>query len=224
MEVEAFIITNGRSTFDHVLKSVQEQSLDIKITVIRNLKWIDAVNECVRLCESKFFIRVDDDMFLHPLCTEYMYLQTVNNPKSARVAACACKLWEDWQSYVAGSVKLYQTDRVKDMGGFQANKMGKIDKPFEAMRKKKRLLVIKDAKSVTGIHGMGTWKEQERYRSLWLKNNSKIKYKRSKVYLRNQRKYKKSPKEQYEMINNLRKLNKKRRSRFWRFIKNGEKV
>lgn len=221
MDVEAFIITNGRSTFDYVLKSVEEQTVDLKITVIRDMKWINAVNKCVKLCKSKFFIRIDDDMFLHPLCVEYMYRKISSHRKSTRIAACICKLWEDWQSYVAGSIKLYQTDRVKDMGGFTANKMGKIDKPFEKIRKRKRFLVIKDNKSVPGVHGMGTWKEQERYRALWLKKNSRIKYSRPRQYLNNQRKYKKSPYEQYMIAKNLRRLNKQRKSEFWRFIKKG---
>lgn len=219
MDVEAFIITNGRSTFEYALKSVEEQSVDLKkITVIRDMKWIDAVNRCVELCESRFFLRVDDDMFLHPRCVEYMYRQTVKNKKVNRIAAYVCKLWEDWQSYVAGSIKLYQTARVKEMGGFKANAMGKIDKPFEVAMKKKKFIVVKDNKSVVGVHGMGTWEEQEHYRTLWLKNNSKIKYKRPKKYLLSQKRYKKTPHKQYVIAKGLRKVNKRRNSGFWHFL------
>lgn len=219
MDIEAFIITNGRSTFEYVQKALQEQSVSIKITVIRDMKWIDAVNKCVKLCKSRFFIRVDDDMFLHPLYVEYVYNKIINYKRINRLAAYTCKLWEDWQSYIAGTVKVYQTARIKDMNGFRANIMGKIDKPFEADRRKKNFIVIKDDRSVVGVHGMGTWEEQENYRSLWLKNNSKIKYSRPKSYLRSQRKYKKTPYEQYLLAKNLRKLNKRNRSGFWKFMK-----
>jgi len=218
MNIESFVITNGRSTCDYAIKSIEEQSVKVKITVIRDMKWIDAVNRCVQLCSTKFFIRVDDDMFLHPRCVEYMYHQIIKHKKTNRVAAYVCKLWEDWQSYVAGSIKVYHMDRVKDMGGFKVNLMGKIDKPFEAQRKKNKFIVVKDA-SVVGVHGMGTWKEQKEYRKLWLQNNSKVQYIRPRKYLANQKKYKKSACQQYMIAKGLRKINKRRRSGFWNLIK-----
>jgi len=126
MSIEAFIITNGRGTFEYAHRSLKEQTFkNLKITVIRDRKWIDAVNECLSKCSSTFFIRVDDDMFLHPYCVEYMYHQA-KRINQRRIAAYSCKLWEDWAGKIAGSVKVYHKKNVvSKLGKFRVNKLGK---------------------------------------------------------------------------------------------------
>jgi len=76
-DLEIFVITNGRETFKHVMASLKVQSASRKITVIRDMAWIDALNECAKLCKSKYFIRIDDDMVLHEYAVAY-YLHRMN--------------------------------------------------------------------------------------------------------------------------------------------------
>jgi len=216
MNIEAFIITNGRSTFKYALKSLEGQYPAIKITVIRDMLWVDAVNKCVKMCKSRFFIRVDDDMFLHPLCVEYMYNKAARFPK--RLASYNCTLLEDWQHKVSGFVKVYQRDTVQKMGGFHINKFGKIDKPFNISAKEHKRIIKKD-NSIVGIHACVPWEEQKKYRVLW-RTNSKTELRRSKSYIVAQKTYRKSMEDQYALINKLRSKNKRRKSGFFYFLKN----
>ncbi len=215
MSVEAFIITNGRSTFKYALRSVKSQSIDVKHTVIKDMKWVDALNKCVELCEADWFIRVDDDMFLHPNCVEYMVGRI---EKHNRTAAYSCKLFEDWTHTIAGSIKLYNLALVKRMGGFKINKLGKVDKPFSHKARKIGRPVVKDT-SVVGVHGCGSWKEQKKYRALWLSKNSKVFYKEPPAYLLAQKTYRKSPEEQFLLIKKLMSKNRRRKTRFFKFLK-----
>lgn len=217
MNIEAFVITNGRSTFDYAVRSLEEQTTTIKITVIRDMKWVDAVNKCVALCESPYFVRVDDDMFLHKKCVAYM-ASRIKHKNRKRVCAYSYKLWEDWQHKIAGSVKVYNVNLVKKMGGFTVNKFGKIDKKFNAAAKKKRLRIVKDP-SVVGIHATGSWEDQQKYRLLWSKNNARTTLVRPASYLKAQKTYKKSLDEQYALVNRLTKRNKRLKTRFFRFMK-----
>lgn len=214
MDVEVFLITNGRSTFDYALKSLEEQTVKVKITVIKDMKWIDAVNECVDRCESPYFIRVDDDMFLHPQCASYM-IHRISSRK--KICAYYYRLWEDWQKKIAGRVKLYNRDLVRKIGGFTTNKFGKIDKTFHTTCKKKKVRISRNA-SIVGIHACGTWSEQQRYRKLWSKENAKVELIRPSSYLRAQKRYKKTLGEQYNLIKLLKKKNRKIRSDFSKFL------
>ena len=218
MDTEAFVITNNRSTLDYVIKSIESQSVNIPVTIIRDMKWIDAVNECVSKCKSRFYFRIDDDMILHPLCFEYMhYMATSLKRKSLKkMSAYACKLWEDWTNRAAGSLKMYQTPIVQRMGGFRVNKLGKIDKTFNADSAKHGHIIAKD-NSMVGIHALGEFTEQMRYRELWLKN-SKANVK-PRWYMDAQKRYGKNIEEQYNLIGSLYSRNRKRKTGFGRYIR-----
>jgi len=215
MDIESFIITNGRSSYDYALKSLESQSRPIKITTIRDMRWIDAVNHCVTLCTSKYYIRVDDDMFLHPKYVEYIHY-IFHTKKLPKTCVYVCRLWEDWQSKIAGYVKVYKTNLVKKVGGFKVNHFGKIDKPFHSTVKRNKLKVIKDL-SITGLHACASWEEQQLYRKIWAEN-SKIVLKRPSSYLKAQKSYKKSLDKQYSLLGQLKKKNKRLNTGFHRFL------
>jgi len=62
-----FIITNGRSTFEYCHEAIKGQiGVLVNIHIVRDRKWVDANNYCLANCPSKYFLRVDDDMMLHP--------------------------------------------------------------------------------------------------------------------------------------------------------------
>jgi len=213
--MEAFVITNGRSTFNYSIRSLEEQDKKIKITVIRDMKWVDAVNECIKLCESPYFVRVDDDMFLHPLCISYMH--EMISKKKKKICAYSYRLWEDWQNKIAGRVKVYNKSLVKRMGGFTANKFGKIDKNFSAVAHKRKFRIRKDS-SIVGIHACGSWAEQQRYREIWATENATVRLIRPKKYLRSQKKYKKELDTQYSILRKLKKKNKQMKTNFYAFM------
>jgi hypothetical protein len=162
MNFEAFIITNGRSTLTYCLKSLTEQSIDRKFTVLRDMVWVDALNQCLELCHSDFYIRIDDDMFLHPHF--FAYCSYIIEKASVKFGVRSFKLWEDWSNRPGGYIKLYKTAVAKKVG-FKVNKLGKADKPFFATLRKTKYTHIKDA-SLVGLHACGNRKDQLRYRKL----------------------------------------------------------
>ena len=64
-DLQIFVVTNERSTFPFVLKGLDEQTInDLDVHVIKNMKWVDALNAIVDQCTTGYFIRCDDDFFL----------------------------------------------------------------------------------------------------------------------------------------------------------------
>ena len=177
------------------------------------MKWVDALNSCLSLSKLDFFIRVDDDMFLHPQCVKYMI--SMIEDKKKLLASYACRLYEDWTNKIGGYVRIYQSGIVKKMGGFKVSKLGKVDKKFSLVAKDCGFKVVKDL-SVVGIHSCGSWEDQSRYRELWLKNNSSIYF--DEPHIEQQKNYKKTLSEQYDLIKILLKINKKHSTSFGKFI------
>ena len=213
MKVEIFVITNGRSTFKYALQSAQNQIGEFPVHVIRDMKWVDALNKCLDICQSPFYLRVDDDMFIHPLCVKYM-LDKAKKTKS--IGAYICRLWEDWSGRSGGYIKLYKTKAAKKIR-FRANKLGKVDKPFFKDMAKTKYKSVKD-KSLVGLHACGTIEDEKKYRQLWLKDNAKVFYKEPKELDRARKKYKKTVKQQYELISKLKDKNKKYKTKFFKLI------
>ncbi len=213
--LEMFIITNGRSTFDWVLKSAKAQTVDIHITVIRDMKWMDALNTCLVASKSKFYFRVDDDVFLHPKAVQYYQYRLQNCSKTWGVYEC--KLWEDWTHKPAGSLKAYNTKIAKKVG-FKANRFGKVDKVFSSILPKHGYKRIKD-KSMVGLHACSTIEDQKKYRDLWRYNNASVsKAAFSKTFDNIIHTPHKSVPEQYKDIKKLRKLNRKYNTYFYKLL------
>jgi len=215
MNLEAFIITNGRSTFDYVKRALEEQSMDFKITVIRDMKWVDALNKCVELCESTHYIRCDDDFILHPLAIEFMWENISQKPMSA---FCVAKLWEDWTRKPVGGIKIYNRDIVADLGGFKASHLGKVDKIFKKRLDRSKYSTSGCGKSIVGLHACGEWKEQLRYEALW-SSLAKSPYKKTTHDVMS--KYTKSVRQQFKMRKKfIENKNRSKKTDFYRFIKN----
>jgi len=216
MDLEAFIITNGRSTFEYALKALQQQTFKFKITILRDMKWVDALNECLNRSSASHFIRCDDDFVLHPRAIEFMWnrYQTVSKLKTIMLVA---KLWEDWTSRIAGGVKIYNAEFVKDIGGFKVNHLGKVDKKFREQVQETNYRMDGCKKSVVGLHTCGSWEEQLRYETLWSKLADHA-YK--KTTHNDMKKYKKPLDEQFAMRTKfVEKINKRYRTFFHEFLK-----
>ena len=214
--LEMFIITNGRSTFDLVLKSAREQTVDISVTVIRNMKWIDALNQCLSESKSRFYFRVDDDVFLHPMAVEYYQYCLQNGKKTWGVYEC--KLWEDWTHKPAGSLKAYNTEIAREIG-FHPNRFGKVDKVFSADLPKHGCKRVKD-NSMVGLHSCATVDDQKRYRKLWRDNNASVdKNIFSKTFDNIIHIPHKTVQEQYNDIGKLKVINRKYKTNFFKLLK-----
>jgi hypothetical protein len=212
MKTDIFIITNGRSTFKYALESAEKQKSDVRIVVIENMKWVDALNRCLELCQSEFYLRQDDDMFIHPLCVKYLLYKA---RKTINIGAYICKLWEDWSGRPGGYIKLYNTAATRKVG-FKANKLGKVDKPFFKKMSKTKYRAIKDD-SLVGLHACGTIEDEENYRKLWLNQNAKVYYDEPRYLANSRKKYKKTVLEQYELLKTL--MNKNKNTPFYKFRK-----
>jgi len=163
--MEIFVITNGRSTFEYVTKCLAVQTLPLKITVVRDMKWIDALNTCLDKCNSTFFLRLDDDFLLHARTVEHMYTK-VGSAVTANVGHFHFKLWETWTGRIIDGVKVYKTQSLRGVGGFVADDLGKVDKKTNARLLAGGYKLIGDS-SIVGIHCCGKWEEQLRYEKLW---------------------------------------------------------
>lgn len=201
--ITAFIITNGRSSYPYALKALQEQSVGMPIVTIRDKSWVEANNMALETCSTELMIRVDDDMFLHPRAVEFM-LYTYSGKTMHRG-----KLYEPHTRRVAGRVKIYDTARSREAGGFRANKLGKIDRTFQ------RAIGVEnigsaDKDSPIGIHCCPPWEEQREYERLWgYRKSTREQMKRFDMPLD----------EQFDMrIWKIERIAKQKNGRFWKWL------
>ncbi len=206
-DLEIFVITNGRKTFDYVMKSIEDQSVHRKVTVIRDMLWVDALNKCASLSKSKYYIRVDDDMFLHKYTVAY-YLSRMKKATHRKAGVFLCKLWEDWSHKPVGGLRMYST-RVARKLKFQPSRLGKVDKVFNHCLRFAGYRQIKDH-TIIGIHALSSVEDQQRYRKLWRDHNAKISRKQfSRTFDNIIHPVTKTERRQYILLNRIRKLNKK---------------
>ncbi len=216
-DLEIFVITNGRGTFDYVMAALEAQTEKRRITVIRDMKWVDALNQCVKLCESNYFLRVDDDMVLHPYAVAY-FLTKMQKIRKRKGGVYVCRLWEDWSKKPVNGIRMYSRKVAKRLG-FKASKLGKVDKVFQAKLIKSGRRQLKDG-GIVGIHILGSIEDQKKYRKLWRNKNAKItKEQFSRTFDNLIHPVHKSIPKQVALLSKLRKINKKYRCKgFLRFI------
>jgi len=223
-DLQIFVVTNERSTFPYVLEGLEQQTVDnLDVKVIKNMKWVDALNSIVDQCTTKYFIRCDDDFFLHPCAINFMFNTMIK--KEEAIMGCY-KLWEDWSARVSGGVKIYNTKSVRKLGGFEENHRGSVDGKFSKKIKKSKYTETGSKMSVLGIHARATLEEMMEYERIWNEKVGKVftKWKPNKKTTKQMKRYTKTVEEQFTMrISLLRKLNKKRHSDFYQDIKGWER-
>ncbi|HUU88492.1 MAG TPA: glycosyltransferase family A protein [Candidatus Glassbacteria bacterium] len=223
-DLQIFVVTNERSTFPYVLKGIEQQTVDnLGVIVIKNMKWVDALNNIVDRCTTKYFIRCDDDFFLHPCAVQFIFDGMIEQENA--IMGCY-KLWEDWSDRVSGGVKIYNTSRVRKLGGFEENHRGSVDGKFSKKIKKSKYNETGNKMSVLGIHARATLEEMMQYEKIWNEKVGKVftKWKPDKKTTKQMKKYTKTVEEQFDMcIPLLRKINKSRHSDFFKAIKRWEK-
>jgi len=177
MKLEAFIITNRRSTLKNCVGSVLSQTVQIPVTIIQNMGWSEALSECLDRCKRDFFVRIDDDFILHPRALEYMWSFVRQLENTKKLGLFCCYLWEDWTSKPVRGIKMYRTASVKHVGGFIPDAFGKIDKNTNSALSRAGYDIRID-KSIVGVHACSSLRDQKRYEKLW-SNEAKIDYEKS---------------------------------------------
>lgn len=216
MDLQVFVITNGRASFEYTMKTLENQSVSREIIVVRDMKWVDALNYCACNSSADFFLRVDDDMLLHPRAVEFFVYVIESNKK--KLGAYQCKLWEEWWKKIAGSLKIYNSQLMKKMR-FRASRLGKVDKTFRKDITKTSYELIKDG-SVVGIHMLNSENDQIKYRNLWRDHNAEIGEKEfSQTFDNIVHPCNITLEEQYLKIGFLRKLNYRLSTRFGKWLR-----
>jgi hypothetical protein len=159
-QLEAYLITNGRSTLPYCERALKAQEGVLFKTVYhRDLDWLEANRKILRDCKTRFFLRVDDDMILHPRAVSYMWHIASGQP--ADIALRGFRLWEPYSDKVCKGIKIYDTQQARRVG-FRINEIGKIDKPFTKDAEQKNLR-IQYEEDVVGIHACSSIDEHIRY-------------------------------------------------------------
>jgi len=201
--ITAVLITNGRSSYQYALRALEEQSYRLPIITIKDMSWVEANNLALATCPTNLMIRVDDDMFLHPRAVEFM-LDTYSGKTMHRG-----KLYEPHTKRIAGRVKIYNVERCKEVDGFTANRLGKIDRVFER-RIGSGSISISDKRSPVGIHSCPDWTEQREYERLWgYRKSTRERMKRFDMPLE----------EQFSMrVWKIERIAKQKNGRFWEWL------
>lgn len=166
--IECFILTNGAGSALWAEKSLKAQTVQCKITCVSGLDIVQAMESCLALSEAKYFIKVDDDMFLHPQTVNFMIDYT---KKHGTLGLYGFLIWEPWQKRTIKNIKIYNTDIARKIG-FCKNDRGKIDRIFakqivEQFGRKH----LHENKSVVAIHALRSLEDQIMYRDMWMKNS-----------------------------------------------------
>lgn len=161
---DVFVITNGRTSFEYVIESLEKQkNIKFNFYIIRDMKWIDACNNCLEYSDLPFYLRLDDDMILHPMAL-YYYYYILKRGVASNVVVYGSILWEPWNKRVCNIAKLYNRCLTKEVG-FEVDSRGKVDKIFRKKSAKKGLKILKD-RSVVGIHAACSFEDNYRYSQL----------------------------------------------------------
>lgn len=169
----AYIFTGGRSTFQWAYKSFEEQTVSLPIHVYENMPLIDAMNDVLEKCPTRYFVKIDDDFFMHPRAIEYMSWCVLHAPeqKKKQTGLWEWRLFEHWSSSLIWSFKVYDSKRVRSLGGFSAAAQGRIDWRYEKAMEKAKLKREKDY-SVISIHAATPDKEDQlQHENFWKNNN-----------------------------------------------------
>lgn len=221
-KLDVFLITNGRSSFPHALARLESQEgVEFDLHVVRSLSHSKAYRACLKGSEAPFYLRVDDDMFLHPCAVAYFnHLITGLDKKTVMAYA---RLWEPWGRKFRGrtirvidSVKMYRRSLAAKIG-FRADARGRVDNLFKYTALKKGLVCEAHKDSVVGIHAACSIEENEQYAKLRGENRNL----RKENWMHFDDVYSKMPftEQSIKAGADLVKLNKKMKSGFYKFLK-----
>lgn len=223
----AYIFTGGRSTFEWAYKSFEEQTVSLPIHVYRDMPLVDAMNNILSTCPTRYFVKIDDDFLMHPRAIEYMSWCLLHAPaqKKRQAGLWEWRLFEHWSQTMPWSFKVYDSKRVKSLGGFRSAQQGRIDWEYENAMKKAKLNREQDF-SIISLHAAPHDKyDQIEHENFWKKNNRSGKLEprkgsHHKYKTRKMRQYKISLSEQFDKRIEWIEESNNREHKFHTFLKN----
>ena len=217
--LDVFVITNGRESYKYVIDSLTVQrDVNFKINIIKNEEWLNACNICLNHSNKKYYLRLDDDMILHPFALKYLDYM-IENDKTKNAIMYYSRLWEPWNNRLCGSVKIYNRELSKTIG-FKIDSRGKVDKIFKKKALEKGYKYVSDKTSAIAIHAACSFNDNYKYSQMRNEIDDPSFKIRNKEIIKLDRVYNKIPlSKQLEMANkDLYELNKKNNSDFYKFI------
>lgn len=218
--LDVFVITNGRESFDYVIKTLENQiNVKFNLVIFRDMPWLDACNACLNYSDLPFYIRIDDDMLLHPYTLQF-FDYTLKTKEDAAAIIYHYRLWEPWNKRLCGGLKVYNRELSKVIG-FEVDDRGKVDKIFKKKALKKNYKYVGSNSSAVGIHAACSFDENMKYIKLRDGERNKIDFEiRKKELVKLDEVYKNCSLDKQVILANkgLYKENKKRNSLFFKFI------
>jgi hypothetical protein len=163
---QVYVISHERSTLPFCLKALEEQTLSVPSCVYLNVESADATNDIVKNCDCNYFLRLDDDMFLHPAALEYLQYKC---SELATEAMVAFRLYDTvfQTAKWCGTVKLYNTEACRNYV-FEDPGDWSLDIRFMRYLEKNNMPWVQ-CDSVLGVHANIPRKEREGYLAKTLK-------------------------------------------------------
>ena len=161
--MRVYVVSHNRSTLPFCLQAISQQTENVIPCVYNYVESKDASNDMVKHADSAFFLRVDDDMYLHKAALAYVKRVCEQNKESPMIAF---KLYdtaietEDW----CGTVKAYNTAFCRNYT-FEDPGDWSMDVRFMAYLQQNSLQFIMDD-SVLGLHA----NIPQRENSIYLRN------------------------------------------------------
>ena len=216
--LELFILTNGASSYEYTMQSLEAQTYKCKMTTISGMRIDDAMNACHAKCESDYYMVVNDDMYLHPKAVQFYhgFIQRFGR----RMGLFACMLWEPWPRHMlVQCLKVFNRGIARQIG-FSCDRRGKVDRVFLSGLRRFRFPVHIDEKSVVAMHLMRSRRDQVKYRELWVKNSKVSSVERLALLDKDQSEiYETVPYEdQVQEVSKLDDMNKRNKSIFWKEV------
>jgi len=216
MQIDVALITNGAGTFDQALQCLAEQTVRRPVTVIRDRPWLAAQDDANAAGEREWYLRVDDDMWLHPHAVAF-YEQRLELLADADDFATLCMFWcylyQPWDRQIVPSIKVYNREASRRIG-FRAGRNGSIhdqDNQFLTDAPRWGYHVLSDT-SVVGLHVLRSADDQARYQRLWIAETPTLPVHKPIVTTAL------SPAEQRGGLNRLARLNQERGTTFAAFL------
>lgn len=187
------VFTNGRSSFDYCMKSIESQTIKANIHLYENLKVADSMNQIIRDPNvSEYFVKIDDDFMLHPYAFEYMEKFV---PFNDNVGFVYWHLFDAASSSNIQSIKMYSKTKALESGCFTPDTSGRIDVNFMHSIRGNGNKIVKDD-SVIAVHCCPSMREQNKYEKIWKRASPSGSHsKPNKHYMLT---YKKTLEEQYK--------------------------
>jgi len=147
--LDVYVISHKRDTLSYCLKCLAAQTYANIACVYIDIESADATNDIVQNTTAPFFLRVDDDMYLHKKAVAYINEVCRDNKHSPMLAfklydtALASSSW-------CGTVKAYNTDVCRNYV-FTDNGDWSLDHNFVTYLRQQNCKYYEDA-SVVGLH------------------------------------------------------------------------